>query len=117
MKELSSNTTYPIPYREEYAETRSVFHLHHRSNSVKRGVKLHACVCVCVCVYIYIYNSLLFFLSTKAFGVLSTLLKRFGGIDDTTLLFIASKTQHQHFDGCCFVVSMVLVFEHHQREE
>ena len=53
-KELSSNTTYPIPYREEYAETRSVFHLHHRSNSVKRGVKLHACV--------YIYNSLLFFL-------------------------------------------------------
>ena len=116
VKELSSNTTYPIPYREEYAETRSVFHLHHRSNSVKRGVKLHARVCVCVCIYIYIYNSLLFFLSTKAFGVLSTLLKRFGGIDDTTLLFIASKTQHQHDNGC-FVVSMVLVFEHHQREE
>ena len=114
-KELSSNTTYPIPYREEYAETRSVFHLHHRSNSVKRGVKLHACVCVCI----YIYNSLLFFLqflflSFDAFGVLSTL-KRFGGIDDTTLLFIASKTQHQHDNGC-FVVSMVLVFEH-QREE
>lgn len=111
-KELSSNTTYPIPYREEYAETRSVFHLHHRSNSVKRGVKLHACVCI------YIYNSLLFFLqflflSFDAFGVLSTL-KRFGGIDDTTL-FIASKTQQQHDNGC-FVVSMVLVFEH-QREE
>jgi len=70
-------------------------------------------------VCVYIYNSLLFFLqflflSFDAFGVLSTL-KRFGGIDDTTL-FIASKTQ-QH-DGC-FVVStgeMVLVFEH-QREE
>ena len=111
-KELSSNTTYPIPYREEYAETRSVFHLHHRSNSVKRGVKLHACVCI------YIYNSLLFFLqflflSFDAFGVLSTL-KCFGGIDDTTL-FIASKTQQQHDNGC-FVVSMVLVFEH-QREE
>tara|TARA_B000000441_G_C21578782_1_gene253047 strand:- start:30 stop:251 length:222 start_codon:yes stop_codon:yes gene_type:complete len=73
-------------------------------------------------VYIYIYNSLLFFLqflflSFDAFGVLSTL-KRFGGIDDTTLLFIASKTQ-QHHDNGCFVVSneMVLVFEHHQREE
>ena len=77
-------------------------------------MKLHACVCVCI----YIYNSLLFFLqflflSFDAFGVLSTL-KRFGGIDDTTL-FIASKTQ-QHHDGC-FVVSMVLVFEHQQREE
>jgi len=69
-------------------------------------------------VCVYIYNSLLFFLqflflSFDAFGVLSTL-KRFGGIDDTTL-FIASKTQQQHDNGC-FVVSMVLVFEH-QREE
>ena len=45
-KELSSNTTYPIPYREEYAETRSVFHLHHRSKSVKRGVKVHVYVAV-----------------------------------------------------------------------
>ena len=51
-KELSSNTTYPIPYREEYAETRSVFHLHHRSNSVKRGVKLHACVYMCPVVFV-----------------------------------------------------------------
>ena len=66
-KELSSNTTYPIPYREEYAETRSVFHLHHRSNSVKRGVKLHACVCVCVYIYIIVFfsfSNFSFFLST-----------------------------------------------------
>ena len=66
-KELSSNTTYPIPYREEYAETRSVFHLHHRSNSVKRGVKLHAYVCVCVYIYIIVFfsfSNFSFFLST-----------------------------------------------------
>ena len=62
-KELSSNTTYPIPYREEYAETRSVFHLHHRSNSVKRGVKLHACVYVYIIVF-FSFSNFSFFVST-----------------------------------------------------
>ena len=64
-KELSSNTTYPIPYREEYAETRSVFHLHHRSNSVKRGVKLHACVCIYIYIIVFFsFSNFSFFLST-----------------------------------------------------
>ena len=80
-------------------------------------MKLHACVCV----YVYIYNSLLFFLqflflSFDAFGVLSTL-KRFKVALRHHIIYIASKTHHHH-DGCCFVVcEMVLVFEHHQREE
>ena len=59
-KELSSNTTYPIPYREEYAETRSVFHLHHRSKSVKRGVKVHVYI---VFFFLSLSVSLSFFLS------------------------------------------------------